>query len=80
MPGFPVHHQLPEFTQTHVHRISDVIQPSHPVTRFSSCLQFFPASGSFLMSRLFASGGQELFAKPLQALFHSEVIEILGFP
>ena len=30
MPGLPVHHQLPEFTQTHVHRVSDVIQPSHP--------------------------------------------------
>ena len=30
MPGFPVHHQLPEFTQTHVHRVRDAIQPSHP--------------------------------------------------
>ena len=31
-PGLPVHHQLPEFTQTHVHRVSDAIQPSHPVS------------------------------------------------
>ena len=31
-PGFPVHHQLPEFTQTHVHQVSDVIQPSHPLS------------------------------------------------
>jgi len=30
MPGIPVHHQLPEFTQTHVHWVSDDIQPSHP--------------------------------------------------
>ena len=30
-PGLPGHHQLPEFTQTHVHRVSDVIQPSHPL-------------------------------------------------
>ena len=30
-PGLPVHHQLPEFTQTHFHRVSDVIQPSHPL-------------------------------------------------
>ena len=30
MPGLPVHHQLPEFTQTHVHRVRDAIQPSHP--------------------------------------------------
>ena len=29
-PGLPVHHQLPEFTQTHNHRVSDAIQPSHP--------------------------------------------------
>ena len=32
MPGLPVHHQLPEFTQTHVHRFGDVIQPSHPLS------------------------------------------------
>ena len=31
MPGFPVHHQLLELTQTHVHRVSDAIQPSHPL-------------------------------------------------
>ena len=31
-PGPPVHHQLPEFTQTHVHRVSDAIQPSHPLS------------------------------------------------
>ena len=32
-PGLPVHHQLPKFTQTHVHRVSDAIQPSHPLSR-----------------------------------------------
>ena len=31
-PGLPVHHQLPDFTQTHVHRVSDAIQPSHPLS------------------------------------------------
>ena len=31
-PGLPVHHQLPEITQTHVHRVSDAIQPSHPLS------------------------------------------------
>ena len=31
-PGFPVHHQLPEFTQTHIHLVSDAIQPSHPLS------------------------------------------------
>ena len=32
MPGFPVHHQLPELIQTHVYRVSDAIQPSHPLS------------------------------------------------
>jgi len=31
-PGLPVHHQLPEFSQTHVHQVSDAIQPSHPLS------------------------------------------------
>ena len=64
MPGLPVHHQLPEFTQIHVHWVGDAIQPSHslssPVVPFSSCLQSFPTSGSFQMSQLFASGGQNI--------------------
>ena len=60
MPGLPVHHQLPEFTQTHVHRVGDAVQPSHPVVPFSSCPQSFPASGSFQMSQLFPSGSQSI--------------------
>ena len=48
MPGLPVHHHLPEFTQTHIHWVGDAIQPSHPLSSpFSSRLQSFPASGSF---------------------------------
>ena len=58
MPGFPIHHQLLELTQAHVHRLGDAIQPSHPVFPFSSCLQSFLTSGSFLMSQFFPSGGQ----------------------
>ena len=58
-PGLPVHHQLPESTQNHVHRVGDAIQPiSSSVVPFSSCPQSLPASGSFPMSQLFASGGQ----------------------
>ena len=60
-PGLPVHHQLPESTQTHVHRVSGAIQPAHPpVVPFSSCPQSFPASGSFPISQPFASGGQSI--------------------
>ena len=60
MPGLPVHHQLPEFTQTHVHWVGDAIQPSHPLIPFSSCLQSFPASGSFPISQFFPSGAQSI--------------------
>ena len=49
-PGLPVYHQLPEFTQTHVHWVSDAISSS--VVPFSSCLQSFPTSGSFQESAL----------------------------
>ena len=57
-PDLPVHHQLPEFTQTHAHRVSDAIQLSHPLLSPSPAPQSFPASGSFPMSQLFTSGGQ----------------------
>ena len=62
-PGLPVHHQLLEYTQTHVHRVGDAISPSvisSSVIPFSSCPQSFPASGSFQMSQFFASGGQSI--------------------
>ena len=59
-PGFPVHHKLPELAQTHVHQVSDVIQPSHPVVLFSSHFQSFPALGSFPVNQFFASGGQNV--------------------
>ena len=59
-PGLPVRHQLLEFTQTYIHWVDDAIQPSHPVVRFSSCLQPFPASASFPMNQLFTSGGQSI--------------------
>ena len=61
-PGFPVHHQLLEFAPTHVHWVADAIQPSHPVVPFSSYLQSFPASGAFLMTQLFTSGGESIAA------------------
>ena len=60
-PGLPIHHQLPESTQTHIRRVGDAVQPSHPLSfPFSSCPQSFPASGSFQISQLFASGGQSV--------------------
>ena len=58
--GFSVHHQIPELAQIHVHRVSDGIQPSHPLVIPFSYLQSFPASGSFPMSQFFASDGQNI--------------------
>ena len=60
MPGLPIHHQLPELDQTHVHCVGDAIQPSHPLVPFSSCLHSSPAWGSFPVSCFFTSGGQNI--------------------
>ena len=54
--GLPVHHQFPEFTQTHIHPVGDAIL----CCPLSSCPQSLPASGAFPMSHLFASGGQSI--------------------
>ena len=60
MPGLPVHHQLPEFTQTHVHRVSDAIQPSHPLSSlYPPPLNLFQHQGLF-KCQLFISGGQSI--------------------
>ena len=62
MPGFPVRHQLPELTQTHVHQVSDAIQPSHPLS--SPSLPTFDLSQyqSFQMSQFFTSGPSNEFS------------------
>ena len=65
--GLPVHHQLSEFTQTHVHRVSDVMK-LHPVMLFF-CPQSFPASGSFQMSPLSLLGVQSVGASALASVF-----------
>ena len=58
MPGLPVHHQLPEFTQTHGHQVSDAIQPSHPLLSPSPPALNLSQHQSFPMSQLFTGGGQ----------------------
>ena len=57
-PGLPVHHQLPEFTQTHVHWVGDAIQPSHPLSSPSPPAPNPSQHQSFPISQLFAWGGQ----------------------
>ena len=57
-PGLPVHHHLLEFTQTHVQRVSDAIQPSHPLLSPSPPAPNPSQLQSFPVSQLFAWGGQ----------------------
>ena len=53
-PGLPVHHKLPEFTQIHAHRVSNAIQPSHPLSSPSPpAPKSLQASGYFPISQLF---------------------------
>ena len=74
-PGLPVHHQLLEFTQTHVHRVRNAIQSSHPL---SSPFPFPPAPNpsqhqSFPMSQLFAWGGQSTGVSALASFFPKNI-------
>ena len=61
-PGFLVLYYLLELAQAHAHWVNGAIQPSHPVAPFSSWPQSFPASRSFIMCWLLASGGQSIGA------------------
>ena len=64
----PILHYLPEFAQTHVHGVSDDPTILSSVVPFSSCPESFPASGSFPVSQLFASGGQRFGASALESV------------
>ena len=69
-PGLPVHQQLPESTQTHVHRLSDAIQPSHPLlSPFPPAFNLFQHQGLFQWVIFFASGGQSTGASALASVF-----------
>ena len=60
-PGLPVHHQLPESTQAHVHGVGDAIQSSHPLSSPSPlALNLCQHQHLFHMSQLFTSGGQSI--------------------
>ena len=73
-PGIPVPHQLPEFTQTHVHRVGDAIQPSHPLPPSSPfALSLSQNQGFFPMSQLFASGGQSIGASASESIFPKNI-------
>ena len=74
MPGSSVLHCLPEFAQIHVYWVGDIcVTISSPVTPFSFCLQSFPASGSFPLSWLFASGDQSINASALASVLQMNI-------
>ena len=60
MPGFPVHHQLPEFAQIHAHRVGDDIQPSRPLSSPSPPAFNLSQHQGLPVSRFFTSGGQSI--------------------
>ena len=68
-PGFPVYHQFLELAHTHVHWVSDAIQPSHPLSSPSLSVFSSPASGSFPMSQFFTSGGKSIGGSASASVF-----------
>ena len=59
-PGLPVHHQLSEFTQIHIYRVNDPIQPCHPLSSLSPPAPNPSQHQTFPISQLFALGGQSI--------------------
>ena len=69
IPGHPVYHQFLEFTQTHVHWVSDAIQPSYPLSSLSSpAFKLSQHQGFFQMSPFFTSGGQSIGVSALTSV------------
>ena len=82
MPGFPVNHQLLEFTQTHVYRVGDAIQPSHPRSSppppaFKPSI--FPSIRSFPVSQFCTSGGQHTGASASASVLSIEYSGLISF-
>ena len=74
-PGFPVHHQLAELAQTHVHRVSDAIQPSHPVLSPSPpAFNLFQHQG--LLQQVSSSDQLEVQLQPqsFQSIFRTDFL------
>ena len=73
-PGFPVHRQLPELAQTHVHWVDDAIQPSHPLSSPSPpAFSLSQHQGLFPVSQFFASGGQSIGVSASSSVFSMNI-------
>ena len=71
-PGFPVHHQLPELAQIHVHQVGDAIQSSHPLSPLSPAFNLSQHQGFLFLfspiSQFFASGGHSIGASTSESV------------
>ena len=77
MPGLPLHHQLPEFTQTHVHRVGDAIQ--HPLSSPSPPAPNASQHQSFPMSQLFTQGSQSIGVSALASFLPKNTPGLISF-
>ena len=75
IPGFPVLHYLPELAQTHVHWVSDAIQPSHPLSPPSPLAFSLSQHQSLPMSYLFASDGQSIGASASASVLTINILD-----
>ena len=76
-PGFPVHHQLPELIQTHVHWVGDAIQPSHPLS--SPCPPAFNHSQHRGLFKWVSSSHWVAKFFPTQFIFHESSFQFIYF-
>ena len=79
IPGFPVHHQLPKLAQTHVHQVSDAIQPSHPLSS-PSPPEFNPSQHHHLFQKVSSSHQvAKVLEFQLQHQFSNEYSGLISF-
>ena len=78
-PGLPVHHQLPEFTQTYVHWVSDATQPSHPLSSPSPPALSLSQHQGLLNESAFASGGQSIGVSPSTSVLPMNISGLISF-
>ena len=78
-PGFPVHHQLPELAQTHIHRAADAIQPSHPLSSPSPPPSIFPSNRVFCNDSLLCIRWSKYWSFSLRISSSSEYSGLIFF-
>ena len=78
-PDFPVHHQLPEFTQTHIHWVNDAIQPSHPLSSLLLLTSIFPSIRVFSNESVLHIRWPEYWSFSFSMSFSNEYSGLISF-